>query len=103
MKKILLILSLLFIFTSAILAQDNEYYYKIKLQGVTDITSANNITELLENIFKNKTPFNDSTCCFEFQSKMCVNPTGFYYVMRDESYVVLLFDKQEIVMTKKEE
>ncbi len=99
MKKYLLIILL---FVSLIsFAQDSEYSYKIKLQGVTDSMSANSIMDVMENVFQTKTPFNDTTRCFEFKSKMCVNETGFGYVMRDESYIVTLFDKQESI--KKEE
>jgi hypothetical protein len=100
MKKIFLIILL---FTSSIIfAQDSiEYSYKIKLQGVTDKISASNIMDIMEGVFQTKTPFNDTTCCFEFQTKMCVNGTGFSYVMKDETYIVLLFDKQEIILSKK--
>lgn len=101
MRK-LLVVFLLFI-SSFMVAQNSEFNYKIKLLGVTDATSAATISDVLEDIFRTKTPFNDTTCCFEFKSKMCVNETGFEFVMRDESYSVLLFDKQEIILTKKED
>lgn len=83
-------------------AQDTQYNYKIKLFGVTDLASANGVRELMQDVFRTNTVFNDSSQCFEFTSRMCVNETGFEYLMADESYKVLLFCKDEIVAKKED-
>lgn len=98
MKKILTILFVMF--SMAIFAQTTSYSYKIKLFGVTDSVSASGISDIMKDIFQTNHLYNNTTSCFEFNSKMSINGTGFGYSVGDEGYIVSLFEKKEITYTE---
>ena len=80
-----------------------KYEYKIQIKDVSDLASAKMITDYLRDIFKAYPTFNDSSDCFEFKSEMNINKQGFEYYMKDESKVVLIFQRKNTEVIKEEE
>lgn len=94
MKKLLIIL--FFLLTLSSFSQAPMYSYVIKLQGVTDSTSAADVAELMKDVFRVDVFYNVKTGLFEFETSMSINGTGFEYHMKDEGYYVTIFEKKEI-------
>lgn len=84
-------------FSIKMFSQTSIFSYKIKLQGVTDSISAYRVSDVMHNMFQARMSYNNSTECFEFNSKINMNETGFEYNMTDEGYKVIIFEKKEFI------
>jgi hypothetical protein len=98
MKKILIILMLAL--AGMAFGQNSCYSYKVKLQGIDNPEKAKRPIEYMRILFKTNPVFNDSVDQFEFTSSIPFAENGFRYMMHDDGYVVLFFDKIVCVATE---
>jgi hypothetical protein len=98
MKKIFT--ALLILMSIGLFAQNPYYSYKVKLQGVENIESSKVPGDYLNMIFKSVPTFSDSLNEFEFTSQIALVENGFKYLMQDDGYKVIFFERKEIVKTK---
>ena len=98
MKKILIIFMI--VISGLIYGQDEQYSYKIKLRGIENSDTAKFPAEYLNLLFKTEPVFNDSLNQFEFISHNCINEHGFDYLMKNEGYYILYFNKEIFIRPK---
>jgi hypothetical protein len=88
--------------SSRVLSQD--FTYKIKIQGVTNIPEAKLITDPLRFKFKAFPIFNDSTDTFEFNSNVNITQIDLISILTQQGYTLIKLEmSMRGVLTIKEE
>lgn len=86
-------LLLLILFPLLLCAQEPHFKYKLKLQGVTDLASAKEITDPLRQKFLCNTPFKLDEQRFEFVSAVNINENQLQVYLDTYGYTIVEFSK----------
>lgn len=100
MKKVILILMSFMSFS--LMSQD--FNYKFKIQDITNLATAKEITDPLRDKFKVYPAFKDSTDTFEFASKEDVKKNDIVILLAQYNYTLIDFKKsiRELIIKEEE-
>lgn len=96
MKHIIII----FLFSTNFLY--SQYSYSVKLKGVTTPELAKSPSEYIGMTFKTQPTFNDSLDFIEFKIQTPIVQNAFKYMIEEEGYHLILFNRVKLEEEKKE-
>lgn len=96
MKHIILI----FLFSANLLY--SQYSYSVKLKDITTPELAKSPSEYIGMTFKTQPTFNDSLDIIEFKLQIPIVHNGFKYMIEEEGYHLIIFDRVKLEEAKKE-